>query len=361
MPILQPFAVKTVVTETDLELTADPGEAFRIWDILTFYEAEPYFTARINKTTVGYFRSGGPFGGHQNAPDGLARHSHNLRLAGDIAPGTETQHPIRDQGNNISPFFVVGSDVSTPSDFKDVEDFVSQKTAPRTETLLSYLRKKGIWKGWPVAEGETFALEGIEQLASKQVVVYEILEPGDISPDDENGSKSNSFVFINYGNCGGSISSSGDHLYTASKNPAEFPDFPFGRVVPAKHQVEILGILGSAFAPKENENDNHSYTRYLKIIRDREVLFDEDRNGIPFECRALDQGNRIDKFASGISMIGNYSKHDHLEPLIFDPPLVYEAGDEVGIYVSLVAKGTGKDIAIDQHEIGLIERVTRLE
>ncbi|MBA7581847.1 hypothetical protein ES708_23758 [subsurface metagenome] len=361
MPILQPFAVKTVVTETDLELTADPGEAFRIWDILTFYEAEPYFTARINKTTVGYFRSGGPFGGHQNAPDGLARHSHNLRLMPGPEPETPAQYYIRDVGNNISAFSVERDSEGDPVDAQDVEDFVSQKTAPRTETLLSYLRKKGIWKGWPVAEGETFALEGIEQLASKQVVVYEILEPGDISPEDENGSKSNSFVFINYGNCGGNISSEGDHLYTTSKNPAEFPDFPFGRVVPAKHQIEIMGILGSAFAPKENENDNHSYTRYLKIIRDREVLFDEDRNGIPFECRALDQGNRIDKFASGISMIGNYSKHDHLEPLIFDPPLVYEAGDEVGIYVSLVAKGTGKDIAIDQHEIGLIERVTRLE
>jgi len=83
------------------------------------------------------------------------------------------------------------------------------------------------------------------------MIEYERWEPGDIKSDAPNGSKSKEFFYINYGNCGAAIKAAGDHLYTVSANPAEFPDFPFGRVVPAKYSVDILGILGSPFAPKE--------------------------------------------------------------------------------------------------------------
>lgn len=362
MAVLQPFAVKTVLDEEDLTLRADPGEAFIVWDILTYYEDTPYMTVKIDKTTVGYFRNGGPFGGHQNAPDGLARHAHNIRLAGSVgAIATDYWHPIRDAGGTSSKFHVQSSGLADETDLHDIEDGMSLKTEARTKTLLGLLRQKGLWKGFPVAEGETFRIEGVEKDAAKQVVVYSILEPGDVTPEMENGSKSREYLMINYGNCGGDIQATADNLYTTSKNPAEFPDFPFGRVCPGKHEVDLYGILGSAFAPKENENDNHSYTRFLKMVKDREVLFDEDRRGIPFECRALDQGNRIDKFAAGISLIGNFSKHDRNEPLWFDPPLTYLPGDELGIYISLVVKGTGQVIAIDEHEIGLIEKVRRLE
>jgi len=361
MPIKQPFAVKTVLDDNDLELKADSGEAFIIWDILTYYENTSYLTIKIDKTTVGYFRNGGPFGGHQNAPDGLARHSHNLRLMPGTEPATPAQYYMRDVGNNVSPFSVERDSDGDPVDAADIEDFVSMKTDPRTKTLLGLLREKGLWKGFPVAEGETFLVEGVKKTNAKQVIVYSIYDPEDISPEMENGSKSREYMMINYGNCGGNIKAIVDNLFNTSANPAEFPDFPFGKVCPAKHEVELIGILGSAFAPKENENDNHSYTRFLKMVKDRETLFDEDRQGIPFECRALDQGNRVDKFASGISLIGNYSKYDRSEPLWFEPALTYLPGDELNIYVSLVINGTGQDIGIDEHEIGLIEKVRRLE
>lgn len=361
MAIIQPFAVKTVLDDEDLELKADPGEAFMVWDILTYYENTAYLTVKIDKTTVGYFRNGGPFGGHQNAPDGLARHSHNLRLMPGPEPGTPAQYYIRDVGNNVSVFSVERDSAGDPVDAADVEDFVSMKTDPRTKTLLGLLRDKGIWKGFPVAEGETFLIEGVKKSSAKQVIVYTIHEPGDISPEMENGSKSREYLMINYGNCGGDIQAAADNLFSTSKNPAEFPDFPFGKVCPAKHEVDILGILASAFAPKENENANYSYTRFLKLVKDRETLFDEDRQGIPFECRALDQGDRVDKFASGISLIGNFSKYDRNEPLWFEPPLTYLPGDELNIYVTLVVNGTGQIMAIDEHEIALIQKIRRTD
>ena len=37
MALIQPFAIKTQLDDTDLELTADPGESFLIKDIMTHY------------------------------------------------------------------------------------------------------------------------------------------------------------------------------------------------------------------------------------------------------------------------------------------------------------------------------------
>lgn len=362
MGLLQPFAVKTVLGDNDFELKADPGEAFIVWDILTYYEGTAYTTVKIGQTTVGYFRNGGPFGGHLSSCDGFNIHSHTLKLMGSTgAIGTDYWHAIRNVAGDAQKAFIQSSGLGDPSDYNDIEDFVNKKTGPRTRGLLPYLREKGLWKGWPVAEGETFYLEGLKRSNCVQVVIYEIWEPGDISSQQENGSRSKDYMLINYGNCGGSIQATADNLLNTSKNPAEFPDFPFGKVCPARLEVDIHGILGSAFAPKENTDAAHSYTRFLKLVKDRETLFDEDRQGIPFECRALSLGDRMDKFASGISMIGNYSEHDRLFPLMFDPPLTYREGDELNIYVTLVVTSTGQAIAIDEHEIGLIQKVRRLD
>jgi len=362
MPIQQPFAVKTVLGDNAFELKADPGEAFMVLDILTYYEGTAYTTVKIGQTTVGYFRNGGPFGGHLSSCDGFNKHSHTLKLMGSTgAIGTDYWHAIRNVAGDATKAFIQSSGLSDPSDYNDIEDFVNTKTGPRPKGLLTYLREKGLWKGFPVAEGETFRLEGLKRSNCVQVVIYQIWDPGDIKPEMENGSRSKEYMLINYGNCGGDIQATADNLFSTSKNPAEFPDFPFGKVCPARYEVEIHGILGSAFAPKENTDAAHSYTRFLKLVKDRETLFDEDRQGIPFECRALSLGDRMDKYASGISMIGNYSEHDVSLPLMFNPPLTYREGDELNIYVTLVVTGVGQVIAIDEHEIGLIQKIRRLD
>ena len=148
---------------------------------------------------------------------------------------------------------------------------------------------------------------------------------------------------------------------TTSKNPAEFPDFPFGKVVPANYEIDILGILGSTFAPGENDGTIYTYTKYLKMIRDREVLFDEDRNGLLFMARNTEGKADCDMIAEGWSVIGNYTDEDAKEPYILPAPLTFRAGDELGVYVVVTVGSTGKAIAIDEHEIGLITKVRRAE
>lgn len=360
MALKQPFAVKQVITNTELELKADSGEAFMVWDIFTYDPVSSYVTVKIEKTTVGYFRLKGVLGGHQVALRGRKTHSHHIYTAADT-PGAPFGQifPIRGAQDLVSKKGLVTSGDNLDDDVH-VKDAVRFNWPIRNETLLGWLRQKGLWTGFPVAEGETFRLEGAKNPNGRQVITYGIYEPGDISPEMENGSKSMEYLFINYANCGGSISSSGDHLFSTSANPAEFPDFPFGKVCPAKHEIDILGILGSPFAPKENDGTHYSYTRFLKLLKGREILFDEDRNGIIFEVRSLDLGNRIDEFADGISLIGNKSEYDDNDPLMFDPPLTFIPGDELNMYVTLVSEGDGQDIDIYEHEIALIEKVRRL-
>jgi len=243
----------------------------------------------------------------------------------------------------------------------DAKDATRQALGPRTETLLGLLKRMGLWTGFPVAEGETFRIEGGKNPNGRQVVLYQIFDAEDQKSEMPNGSRAKEYLLINYGNCGGSIQATADNLYTTSKNPAEFPAFPFGKTCPSKYEIEIHGICGSPFAPRLNSNANNTYTRYLKLLKDREVLFDEDRNGILFEQRNLDLGDRRHGIAEGISMIGNYTEFDEQLPLFFDPPVKFLAGDELGIYVTLAVTGTGQAIDIYQHEIALIEKVRRVE
>lgn len=361
MALKQALAVKTVLGNTDLELKADPGEAFRVWDIFTYDPVLDYVTVKIDKTTMGYFRvREADLGGHQVGQRGRNAHTHQIRLEGDGSYAVLQDWSIM-LGDNVRSIAKIGvSDISAVGTMFDIKDATRETKGARLETVLGYLKRLGLWKGWPVAEGQTFRIEGGKQTNARQLIVYEIFEPGDIKPEDENGSAALTYLFLNYGNCGASVQAAVSNLYDVSANPAEFPDFPYGSVVPAKHEIEVLGILGSPFAPKENDNTNYTYTQFLKMVRDRETLFDEDRQGLLFEQRNLDLGGRRNGCAEGISLIGNYSETDRQEPLLFNPPLKFTSGDELNIYLDVVVGGTGQAITTRKHEIALIERVTRV-
>ncbi len=360
MAIKQPFAIKTVLGDTDLELTADPGESFLIKDILTHYTSDDYCTIRTGKTTVGYFRQGGPMGAHIFRLANWNRHSHRIKVDASSPVVTDAHWPVRNVLGTNTDLHLAGIDANVANDLFDVHEAMQMVTGGRVETLLKYLDRKGIWTGFPVAEGETLKITGVAAANAKQVLVYEIYDAGDQTADLMNGSRSNQYIFLNYGNCGASINTNGDSLYTTSQSPAEFPAFPFGSVVPAKHEIEILGICASPFAAKENDDTDYIYTQFLKMIKDREVLFDEDRQGIIFDNRQLSLTGRSDSFAQGFSLIGNKSEYDLNDPFMFNPPLKFLPGDELSIYVTTVQGGAGQNIATDEHEICLIERITRI-
>ena len=357
MGLKQPYMIKTVMGDTDLSLKAEADESFLIKDIFIIDPAADYISVKIDRTLVGYLRCGGVLGSHVNLHRGSVLHSHSVDLAAG-ASITDTNHQqIKDAGGGNTGLYLANSG-TTDGDGTRVLD-LSRSGEQDHGTLIDLLTKKGIFKGFPVATGQTFTVTGAKQANAIQMVIYEIYDPGDIKAEVENGTLAGEYVFVNYGNCGASIKTAADHLLNTSKNPAEFPDFPFGNVVPANYEMDILGILGSPFAPKENNGTNYSYTKYLKLVKDRTTLFDEDRNGLLFLQRTATAKGTMDTIAEGWTMIGNYSDVDGKEPMIFPEPLKFVAGDELNTYITLDAGGTKKDLAIDEHEIGLITRVRR--
>lgn len=145
--------------------------------------------------------------------------------------------------------------------------------------LFERLMQKGVFNGYPVGEGQTFELRSYptgDNIAA--AIIYEIGEKDDFKPVDPNGSQAKEFFFLNYGTNGTIIAVNATGTVDTPRNPSEYPAFPFGAVVPAKQNIQIMGFLlmnwKDAFGVV---NPNYAY---LKLIKDRNTLFDEDKNGI---------------------------------------------------------------------------------
>ncbi|RKZ29248.1 hypothetical protein DRQ29_00320 [bacterium] len=298
MAVKESFMVYTVEGDEDLQLEAKSGESLLIKDIFIYNPVNDYATIRIEKTTVGYFRVGGILGNHLS----------------------------------FSP------------------------TDNGKKTILGYLRDKGIFTGFPVAEGETFVIDGVAQTGAIQSVVYEKHDAGDITNVMENGSKSDNYLFINYGRS--SSVNDGDNIFSSSQNPAEFPEFPFGAVVPSGHNMTLYGLLFSDVGKTSDSAGNKQVTKYLKFIKDREVMFDEKRKGIPVIGSApTSDGINV---GSGQSIVGNYSDVDYREPFMFPEPRTFISGDELNVYITTDVLTGSANISVNEIELGMIFKVSKV-
>jgi len=359
MALKEPFMVKCVIGNTDLQLSADSGESFLIKDIQIYNPASNYITCTIDKVTVGYFRVKGTLGSHLPFLNARSEHSHDWKTSTTAAGDQTSFVGLNNAGGSEIASKMIGG-LSADTLYRRVNQ-LAKAPMQGMKTILGLLWEKGIFKGYPVATGQTFKISGAKQSGAIQLVIYEIHEEGDITPDMPNGTEAKEYMFLNYGNCGGNVNADGDSLYNTPKSPAQFPDFPFGKVVDPKKEITIHGICASDFAPKENDGTDYCYTKYLKFIRGRKTLFDEDMNGLLLYAPFATALGNMDMVGEGQSIIGNYSDVDMKMPLFFPTPLVYGPGEELNIYLTTVKGGNGQNIAIDEHEIALIETVKILE
>ena len=130
--------------------------------------------------------------------------------------------------------------------------------------------------------------------------------------------------------------------------------------MPSKHEIEILGVLGSESIDYDDVDD-YTYTKYLKFFKGRKVLFDDDRNGLPFYQPTFSGISAGTYFGRGFSIVGNYSAYDRREPYIPPTPLAFKAGDELKVYITAGQATNTGEIAQGYAEIAFIERVKILE
>jgi hypothetical protein len=291
--------VKSVSGTTEISLAAGPDESFLVRDIMVFNPTGTHLTLTVGRATVGYFRISGSQGNHLQYPPG-------------------------------------GGDANRAGN----------------KTLLGLLGEMGHFRGYPVPSGYTLSGSGAAQSGCFQSVIYDVYDPGDIREDQANGPKANELDYVIYGNSGATIATAAAHLLDTVVNPAEFATFPFGGTVPSKTNITVHGVLCSTFAPSENDGTDDVATSYLRFTKDREVLFDEDRNGILLEQALGSQSG--DQVGDGQSPIGNYNDVDNRSPLFFDPPLVCGEGTELLLHYTTKIDGTGANILIADQETGLI-------
>jgi len=280
----QSNCVKTMAGAVSDTLLADTGESFLIKGIIAQPgTSDTYLTLKVDRKTVGFYR-------------------------------------FRGRGGN---------------------QLASPKSGGGNGNIIEKLTAGGINLTIPIAEGQTltFSRGGT---GGNIAILYDIYDAGDIRADMPNGTAANEYTFLQYMTHDGAIAADEDVLMNTVLSPAEFPDFPCGAVVPSKVSIDMMGLVGSPLVDQSAGKTEWSYTTFIKLIKDRETLFDEDGYGLPFlgDTGAAEGRQYKSKHtligASGVSGSDDVGSGAG-DPFIFTPPLHFVAGEELLFYVSVVA------------------------
>ncbi|MBA7544815.1 hypothetical protein ES705_37176 [subsurface metagenome] len=342
----------TVFGAADLELEAKKGQSILVKNVMVYEPTAVYAIFKTGNTTVGTFRVASLLGNHLQIPHGKAYHSHDLEttdtaviaIAGDAGR-------VQNAGGTETPLLLPVLAATTV--YQRMMNN-AQSASVGSETILQYLMRKGIFTGFPVASGETFLITDIDDATSMKIVEYDIYDEDDMKSEMENGSKADVLTYLSYGDYGADILLEVDPVLGESNNPPEYPDFPFGDKVPDNRIIEVHGILASDVSPALNVAANRTSTRYLKLMRGIEFLFDQDLNGIPYYSNFNEVLGNENMIAEGYAPGGNYTQCDRREPLIFDPPVVFDAGETLTVMWNTETNGTGIAISQALHEVAFI-------
>lgn len=299
--------VKLLPQDSSYDLEADSNESFLVKGIfIKPSTADTFVTLKIDNVTVGYYRVYGKSGNHLGGLKGSK------------------------SGKN----------------------------------LMHFLVERGLPFSLPIAEGQKLNVYRPAGTGKIQVL-YDRYDAGDIRADMPGGTASKNYGFLQYLRESTLLTASGDMLLDTAITPAEFPDFPAGKAVPAKMSIKLHGIAGCPFSDFLYVVDGYRgyYSDYLKLVREREVLFDEDRNGIYFAGRS--DGTQETYYENIDSIIGScadfyatVADYAGKDPFMLDPPLSFASGEELLVYVHAVKDGV-RDMAANLADVALILEVVR--
>ena len=296
--------VYTVTGSSEIALEAKADESFMVKSVYILGPTGTSITLRTGRTSVGFFRTSGALGNHLFFPPG----------------GADAQ-------------------------------------VLENQNILSLGFSQGWFRGYPVPAGYTFSGSGPATSDCVQSVLYDEYDPGDVTASMPNGPDSVELDYISYGNTGGAISTAATTNLDTQVNDSEFAAFPFGAVVPSNSEISWHCILASSFAPSENDGSDDLATQYLKITRDREVLFDKDRNGLPY-YQALG-AQSADAISQGAALGGNQSDTDDRSPFILPEALSFSGGQNVAVEWTTHIAGSAQNFNTADQEVGFFSTIVR--
>lgn len=285
MSLKQANMVKRITASGGGSLEAKTGESLRVKRIEVVPSAnDTYITVSVDRVTVGFYRVKGKSGNHLGT-------LHGAYLKGNI---------------------------------------------------MGFLAQNGVNVSIPIASGQTLNITRYAE-AGNVMVVYDRFDEGDIKETDPNGSQCKEYTFLQYAKIGATPAAAGDFKIDTSLTPAEFPDFPCGAVVPPGYTMDLVGIAGAPFV-HGIATPGTLGSKFLKLIKGREVLFDIDRNGLPFDG---DNAAAVaDAYVGNFSLVGPGTEvlvDTNIvtpgDPLMFIPAISFIAGDELNAYITLALSG----------------------
>lgn len=242
----------------------------------------------------------------------------------------------------------------------------------RPGALLGYLRARGReifgqGPGWgentlegyqanpldlsiPVASGETLTVSRFAE-AGDVCLVYDIYEAGDVTPAMPNGTRSNVRRYIHYADNAAAITTT-PYAVTNSLMWSGGDEWPFNALsVAERNQFSILALVGCP-ASHGSGAANKGVTTHWQVMLRNNVLFDEDRNGIPFEGETAQVADAISYIADA-SLIGPLTAENPAAPLILVPALEFVEGDKLTTQMVLANAAAG-GIAANELDVAYV-------
>jgi hypothetical protein len=300
--------VKLITGSGGGTLVADADESILVKDVLCAPSSnDTYVTLMTGGTTVGKFRVKGLSGNHLPYPHVKTAQIYEhragtilswLRAAGARALG---KVPAQYDGG--------------------LEDFLDNPWDIR----------------FPVASGETFTVSRYAETGNV-AVLYDLYDPGDVKPDMPNGTQSRKRRYLHYGTNSASAAD-GDCAVATSLMWSGGEGWPFDASdVPVSTVYRLLAIIGNPLA-KGAASTNKGYTTHLKLLTENTVLFDEDRNGLPFLGDT--GGISAASYVSGGSVVGDLTAENPRPPLLMIPPMEFKPGQHLTTKVVIAGYASG--------------------
>jgi len=199
----------------------------------------------------------------------------------------------------------------------------------RRKTILGSLTDKGIFKGYPIQSGSKFTVKNTAPM--RTCIVYDIYDAGDIHNTMENGKDSKELTFLMYGQPDANVNTATDTPITRKNNPSEFCDFPFRGGVATKRKIDLYGVVYSSRGADDGNKANYIHTKYLKLMKGRNVLFDSMRAGLVAQGKSVLTDGAFEA-ENGYDIGGEYSDLYQKDALIFDEPIRFANGEELDTY-----------------------------
>lgn len=296
--------VKRLTASSGGTLTAPNHESFRVTDLFCVPSAnDTYLTLIIEGVTVGKWRVAGLAGNHVPYP------------------AVET----------------------------------AQKYERSTGGLFAWLRAHGIDLTYPVATGQSLTVQRYAQ-TGEVTVVYDAFDRDDVAETEVNGPKAATRRYLHYVTNTAAITTSPVTLATSLIWPGG-EQWPIGaRDVPHATTIRLLGLFGAPVAHGDG-SANKGYTTYLKLLREGDVLFDQDQNGLPFVGDSAQTADAA-SYKAVASTIGPLTAEQPQPPLLFPEPLAFGPGATLTPDL-IVAGAAASGIAAAEVDLAfLLERET---